>query len=62
MAEVLAPGALVIDMSSSAPLGTRKLAEELAARASTSSMRRSRAASSAQPTVRWRSWLAAIPR
>lgn len=32
MAEVLAPGALVIDMSSSAPLGTRKLAEELAAR------------------------------
>jgi 3-hydroxyisobutyrate dehydrogenase len=31
-AEALRPGALVIDMSSSAPLGTRDLAQELAAR------------------------------
>lgn len=32
VADALAPGALVIDMSSSAPLGTRQLAEELAPR------------------------------
>lgn len=31
-AEALAPGALIIDMSSSAPVGTRALAEELEAR------------------------------
>lgn len=32
LAGVLPPGALVVDMSSSAPLGTRRLAQELAAR------------------------------
>lgn len=32
VADVLAPGAIVVDMSSSAPLGTRRLADDLAGR------------------------------
>ena len=53
----LAPGAIVVDMSSSDPVGTRALGAELARRRHPSYRRaRSRAASSAPSTARSRSW------